>query len=320
MLRYSFMKKILFILLYSFLGMLGFSQSNIRLNDYWENTYYINPSSFYSLYQYTASTSARTQWAGFDGAPGTGFLTATVRPNPRGRMQIGQFGLKIYYDEIGYTTLKNISVSYAYSVKMKKDLLLNMGMAGNFQSLDYDMTKSNLETIGDPAIYNTKNNEWDFNPDVGMELIGRSFMIGASGQNIFSLLIKENKAQTNTNFLYAIFRSTTGKMVNFQYGICGIQNVNLSQLELKVSTIFNRNNRPDLFKVGVAYRTKKELGFSCGIDLSQLSNGLGNSLWLSCRYDYNFSNIRRSSFGTPEVTLVWKYGVLLDCKCQELFK
>ncbi|HET6559546.1 MAG TPA: PorP/SprF family type IX secretion system membrane protein [Prolixibacteraceae bacterium] len=314
------MKKAVLILLVSLLGMSGYSQSSIRLNDYWENTYYINPSSYYSLYQYTASISSRMQWMGFPGAPGTGFFTATVRPNPRGRIQIGQFGLKVFYDEIGYTQLKNISVSYGYSVRLKKDLLLNMGMAGNFQSLDYDMTKSNLETIGDPAIYNTRNNEWDFNPDVGMELIGRSFLIGASSQNIFSLLIEENKAQTNTNFLYVMFRSTSGKNVNFQYGIAGILNVDLSQLELKVSTILNRNNRPDLFKLGVAYRTKKEMAFSLGMDLSQLSDGLGNALWLSCRYDYNFSNIRRSSFGTPEVTLVWKYGVLLDCKCQELFK
>lgn len=314
------MKKVIFILWVCLLGMQGYSQSSIRLNDYWENTYYINPSSFYSLYQYTASVSSRMQWMGFPGAPGTGFFTATARPNPRGRMQIGQFGLKVYYDEIGYTMLKNISVSYSYSVRLKKDLLLNLGMAGSFQSLDYDMTKSNLETIGDPAIYNTRNNEWDFNPDVGMELIGRSFLIGASSQNIISLLIKENKAQTNTNFLYAMYRSTTGRNVNFQYGICGIQNVNLSQLEVKVSTILNRSNRPDLFKVGVAYRTKKEMAFSVGMDLSQLKDGLGDALWLSCRYDYNFSNIRRSSFGTPEVTLVWKYGVLLDCKCQELFK
>lgn len=314
------MKGILFILLFSLLSMGGFAQSNIRLNDYWENTYYINPSSIYSLYQYTASTSARMQWIGFSGAPSTGFFTATVRPNPRGRVQVGQFGLKVFYDEIGYTTLKNISVSYAYSVRLKKDLMLNLGTAGNFQSLDYDMTKSNLETIGDPAIYNTKNNEWDFNPDVGMELIGQTFMIGAASQHIFSLLIKENKAQTNTNFLYAMFRSTSGRLVNFQYGICGIQNVDLSQLEVKVSTVVNRNNRPDLFKLGVAYRTKKEMAFSVGMDLSQLGKGETSSLWLSCRYDYNFSNIRRSSFGTPEITLVWKYGVLLECKCQQLFK
>jgi len=235
-------------------------------------------------------------------------------------MQMGQFGLKIFYDEIGYTSLKNISVSYSYSVKLHKDLLLNLGTAGNFQSLDYDMTKTNLGTIGDPAIYNTRNNEWDFNPDVGAELIGKKYMLGISGQNIFSLLIEENKAQTNTNFLYGLFRTGSGKMVNLEYGICAIQNVDLSQLEVKVASIFNRSNGPDLFKFGVAYRTKKELAFSFGMDLSQLAKSSSNSCWLTCRYDYNFSNIRRSSFGTPEILLIWKYGVLMDCKCQQLFK
>jgi len=91
-------------------------------------------------------------------------------------------------------------------------------------------------------------------------------------------------------------------------------------LEFKISTIFNKSNSNDLFKVGVAYRTKKEVAFSVGMDLSQLVKNSGNSCWLSCRYDYNFTNIRRSSFGTPEILLIWKYGVLLECKCQELFK
>jgi len=74
------MKRILVILTYLFLSIVGFSQSNIRLNDYWENTYYINPASIYSLYQYTASAGARMQWIGFAGAPNTGFFTTTVRP------------------------------------------------------------------------------------------------------------------------------------------------------------------------------------------------------------------------------------------------
>lgn len=314
------MKNVLFILLFDLLCLAGFSQSSLRLNDYWENTYYINPSSINSPYQYTASTATRLQWRGFSGAPVTGFLTTTVRPYPHGHVQVGQFGLKVFYDEIGYTKLTNISISYAYSVKLKKALLLNLGAAGNFQSLDYDMSKSNLETIGDPAIYNTKNDQWDFNPDMGMELIGKKFLIGASSQNVFSLLIKENKAQTNTNFLYAMFRLRTSNTLNFQYGICGIQNVDLSQVELKISTIFNRSNNGDLFKVGMAYRTRKEVAFSVGMDLSQLAKNLGNSCWLSCRYDYNFSNIRQSSFGTPEILLIWKYGMLFECKCQELFK
>ena len=299
---------------------MGFSQSNIRLNNYWENTYYINPASIYSEYHSVASVAGRTQWIGFPGAPNTGFITATVRPYPKRHTQIGQFGLKAYFDKIGYTKRTYISFSYSYSVKLKKNLLMNLGAAGSFQNASYDMTKQNLETIGDPAIYNTMNNQSNFNPDFGVEFVSKSFLVGAASQNIISVLPKDNKLQTNTHFLYAMYREKTRNPVDFQYGICAIQNDNLTQFEFNITGFINSNNYSDLFHLGVSYRTMREYGVSFGIDLGKFGKKSSNTCQLACRYEYNFTNIRQNSFGTPEILLIMKFGILPDCKCRELYK
>jgi len=228
--------------------------------------------------------------------------------------------MKAVYDEIGYTKFLNVGVSYSYSVKLRKDLLMNLGTAGNFQNVAYDMNKRNLETIGDPIIYDTELNDWNFNPDVGVELVSKSFLIGASSQHIFSMFTHDNKFQTNANFLYAMYRMKVKSPVSFEYGVCGIQNEEFSQVEAIVSSVFSRYNHQELFKLGIAYRTRKELGFMFSIDLGKLNKDIGNSCLLACRYDYNFSNIRRSTFGTPEILLIYKFDILQDCKCEELYK
>jgi type IX secretion system PorP/SprF family membrane protein len=314
------MKKVIILILFNLIGLIGFSQSNIRLNNYWENTYYINPASIYSEYQFTASVAGRDQWIGFPGNPISGFLTATVRIYPKRNTQIGQLGLKAFYDELGYTKRVNISPSYSYSVKLKKNLLMNLGLAVSFQQTTYDMSKSTVGTIGDPIIYMNNNTYWESNADFGVEFVGKSILFGAASQNLFSLFNKENWVQTNTNFLYAMYRKKSQNLLYFQYGICAIQNVNLSQMEFNVSSFLSPNNHPDLVQLGVSYRTSKEFGVSFGMDLGKFGKKMGSSARLAFRYDYNFGSVRYSSFGTPEILLSMKLGLLPDCKCRELFK
>lgn len=296
-----------------FLCLTGFSQSNIRLDNYWENTYYINPASIYSEYKFMAGVAGRKQWIGFPGAPSTEYFIFTGKINTKENIQVGQLGLKIYNDVVGFTRLINVSTSYSYSVRLNKRLLMNLGVAYKIQNYSYDLTKSHRVISDDPLISLLENNQNTYNSDIGVEFVSNSFLFGAALQNLMSLFSEENPLQSNSNLLYVMHRTNKDYSFYLQSGICAIQNENLYQMEFTLTGFVNPKKHPDLFQLGFFYRTGKEFGVLFGADL-------GNSLRLACSYDYNISGISHKSFGTPEILLTWKFGKLRDCECRELYK
>lgn len=307
------MKYILLTISFVFFFLIGFSQSNIRLKNYWENTYYINPASVYSEYQYVASAAAREQWIGFPGAPSTQYIAFTARAyTDRTQItQIGQIGLKAFHDNIGFTKVINISPSYSYSLRMHKNRRLNLGFAYKLQQNSYDMSKSNREIIDDPTTYAIRTKWSSHNLDLGVEYIGYSFLFGASSQNLMSLFTDEENLQTNTNFIYGMFQSKLDRSFNLLFGLCGIKNENIYQAEINMSIISGTGNRNLLF--GFSYSTKEEFAALFGIDLS-------SSIRLACSYDYHIGGISHSSVGSPEFLLIWKINKIRNCECKELFK
>lgn len=304
------MKNFVFLLILNLLCLAGFSQSNIRVNNYWENTYYINPASIYSEYNFVITGAGRKQWINFPGAPETLFATFTAFSDKLNT----QLGLKIFSDKIGYTSLKNISLSYSYSVTLNKTHRLNFGVSGNVQDVLYDITEANTETIGDPTLYASLNKMTNFNSDLGLELVGKLFLLGASSQNLFSLFTKENMLQTNANFFYASYNMLSKHPVRLRYGIAFIKNETLSQFEFNLSSYFSFNKRPDLFQLGLLYRTKNEVAALFSIDL-------GRSIRFAYSYDFFLGDISRSSFGSQEVMLIWKFSEIPGCPtCDKLFK
>jgi type IX secretion system PorP/SprF family membrane protein len=304
------MRRLYFSIIFTLVYMTGFSQSNIRLNNFWENTYFINPASIYSDYNFMVSAAGRNQWMQFPGAPKTGYFTGAAFSEKWNT----QIGIKAFRDIIGYTSLNNLSLSYTYSVVLDKNHKLNLGLSGNVQDVYYNMSNASTETIGDPAIYNNLSKESNFNADVGAELVGKAFLIGASSQNIASLFSTENKLQTNSNFLYVMYKMKSQIPIHINYGVCFIQNEKLSQFEFNVSSYFSLNNHPDLFLLGLLYRTKNEMAALFSIDI-------GKSVRFAYSYDFFIGDISRSSIGSQEIMLFWKFGKIPTCTtCTKLYK
>ena len=295
-------------------NLIAFSQSNIRINNYWENTYYINPASMISEYQYVASLAAREQWISFPGAPQTEYFTFTSKlyTNKTHSTQIGQLGIKIFHDKIGYTNLFHLSPSYSYSVRLNMKWLLNLGAAYKIRSTSYDLSKATTQNVGDPVLNTTQTNWSNHNADIGFEIISYSMLIGFSSQNFLSLFIDADNYQTNANFLYAIFKTELDETFNLLSGVSFINNHNLFQTEIKLSLVTSSRHFPN-FEVGAFYRTTKEFGVLFGVDIV-------NNLRLAFSYDYNVSGIIHSSYGTPEALLIWKLGKIRNCECEDLFR
>ena len=115
-----------------------YAQSNVRLNNFWDNLYSINPAYITNKYLGSIGIAARKQWMGFPGAPSTYLVTGTLVLDKLNT----QFGVKAYEDMIGYTHTSSASLSYAYAVNLNDDWRLHLGVAASFQSLWYDMDMS----------------------------------------------------------------------------------------------------------------------------------------------------------------------------------
>jgi len=296
------MKKVVFFFLFMLLFQLGFAQSSIRINNFLENPYYINPAAIDDDYAAVFSVAARKQWFGLSGSPSTFFASGTRYLD---NMQT-QFGLKVYADQIGYTHISNISFSYAYSVVLDPDWRLHLGLAASFQNLSYDLSQVNPETLDDQAFLTHLLKQNNYNCDLGAQLTNKTLTLGMSGLNIFSIFFNENKLQTNANFLYAKYRKKTNQAIDMQYGVSAIQYGSALQMEFSLTSYFKYYQQPDIFQAGLFYRTRNDMGVLLGLNL-------GESVHLWYSYDFNVGGIRTSLVGTHELMLVFKLDKRPDC-------
>lgn len=279
---------------------LVFGQSNIRLNNYWANTLTINPAAIYDKYDAVFSVAANKHWVGIPGAPVTYLGTATTYIE----QYHTQLGLKFVQDKIGYTSSSNLNLSYGYVVFVNYDWQLHLGIAGNYQRMNYDVSQVDMAEF-DPDVLRYLEPQNNFNADAGFEITTKSLRFGAASQNIFSLFSEDaNRVQANTNFVYLRYRQYNDNVVNLGAGVCGIQYGNLYQTEFSLTNYFKFSNRsglvsqPDLFNIGLFYRTQNELGLVFGFNVSE-------SIQLSYSYDYHLGGIRYGSYGTNEFMLVY---------------
>jgi type IX secretion system PorP/SprF family membrane protein len=223
-------------------------------------------------------------------------------------------GIKAFHDLIGYTELLNLAPSFAHLFRLNGDRMrVSMGLAYKVQRISFDFSSATTGLPDDPALYRNETRWNVHNADIGIELVNRSFIIGASGQNIVSLFTGEkDELQTNTNFLYVMNRIPFDNSFHLLSGITAIKNDQLFQMEFMTSVLLRTRNTPD-FQIGAFYRTIREFGVLFGMDIS-------DSMKLAFSYDYNISGISHNSYGSPEIMLLWKFGKIGNCGCSELFK
>ena len=297
------MKKTVLLLFFCLPVIMLVAQSNIRLNNDWNKTYIINPASISDQYLAEFSMAARQQWLGFEGAPRTLFASGTLYIDEL----YTQFGLKVMQDKVGFTSTTDVDLTYAYAMRFNETWKLNLGLGLSFQSLGYDVSEVQSPTSSDPTVINRLLNENNVNSDLGFEFTNKFYRLGFASQNVFSLFSNINKLFPNTNFIYATYRDSNHDFFNLGYGVCGIQYSNLVQMEFNVTGYFKATPTTNPFQIGLVYRTWSEVGLLFGLDLT-------HNLRASYSYDYNFSGISNSSFGTHELMLTYRLDKVFQCK------
>lgn len=153
----------------------GFSQQTAQYNHYIFNQMVINPAYTGSKGMININGIYSSQWTGLDGAPTTQTLSAE---GPFLR-NIG-VGLHVIQDKIGAQSTTGMYGNYAYRIKLKKDLMLSMGIATGVTYYTMDGTALNHNTEDDPAIPLGMESVTKFDSKVGIFLYGKRFYAGFS--------------------------------------------------------------------------------------------------------------------------------------------
>jgi len=296
------MKKVVLSIIILTVVIKGFAQSYVRLNNYWDKTYIVNPASVNTDYLAEFNVITRQQWLGFTGAPKTLFLSGTVYIDD----MYTQFGMRMLRDEIGYSATTDIDLTYAYSMRLNIDWRLRLGLGLSFQSLTYDVSKISSPTPGDPTVFNRLLNQNDINSDLGFEIKNKFWRFGFCSQNVFSLFSPVETNFINTNIGYGMYRDYSHEYVNLGFGVSAVQYRNLYQMEFNVTSYFKMTNQSSPFSLGLTYRTWSEVGASFGIELFK-------NVHVSYNYDYNFGAISTNSYGSHEIMLTYNIDKVFKC-------
>ncbi|MCL2097523.1 MAG: type IX secretion system membrane protein PorP/SprF [Bacteroidales bacterium] len=314
------MKRFILILLGISVGLTTKAQSNLYFNNYWQETYLINPASIDPLgSDWRLGLGSRTQWLLMPGAPITGQLAA-MYCNEAYNLQTG---FSIITDKIGYTYSMDIALSYAYIIFMG-NAQLNLGTSLHWQNLFYDKSQIITEDEHDPYIIDLYSDNWwkqgRINSDFGIEYSWNSsgygtVLLGAVSKNFIpsSVFSSDLDIFPNTNYLYGRFNSDnrnalrqSRNIYNFDYSVALIGiHTSLPQKPNFLQGIANVNvhwNYEDyIFTTGLLYSTKSDLGFILGLDIVY-------NFSASLIYQYNW-RVRTDIFnpvGTIELVLTYR--------------
>jgi len=150
--------KILFITVLLISSVIVNAQQRPTFSTYVYNGLALNPAYAGSQNMFSVIFTNRNQWINIDGAPNFQSITAqtTWKDN-----QIGT-GLNITRDAIGSYEVLSVYGSYAYKIKMARNIL-SMGLQGGFDYNRADFSAINLSEQGDPLFDSFSK----FNPNFG---------------------------------------------------------------------------------------------------------------------------------------------------------
>jgi len=278
------------------------SQSHIRLNNYWDNTFSLNPASINDSYIGTISMATRQQWVNFLGAPSTYLATGTLYFED----YYTQIGMKILSQKKGLTNNTQIDLSYAYALLLRNDWVLNMGVALNYQNFSYDVSKITFPVDENPSTYERLIETNNLNSDIGIELNHFTYKLGFSSLNIFSLVNPKNDLHPNTNLLYAMYRQQNSDYLNLGVGLSAFQYSNIYQMEFNATAFLKKTGKSIPLQLGLFYRTWHEVGFIFGAEIDRMK--------ITYSVDYNLGLIREKSFGTHEIMFTFNLKRTYRCR------
>ena len=257
----------------------------------------------------------RNQWAGFDGAPKTFFLSAEVNlsdyrgtseslsgeepPVAKAGIQ-HSVGLSVLYDSYGPFIENQIFLSYRSRINITKKVSLQAGGAVAYHLQTLDGRSLTSEEASDPSIskysnQTSRSGRLDFN--VGLAVTGADFYAGYAMQNVVGSMDERNSGFQRNSEIQYIAQGGYRKALSEKFGLVINALIRFDKhidetIEGQVKSVFYNTAW-----LGVGYRNQLAYSFNLGFRMKQLRVGYA--------YEIPTGDAQMTGSGTNEILVTY---------------
>jgi type IX secretion system PorP/SprF family membrane protein len=296
------MKKIIVSILATFLMIFQMqAQQNVMVSQYMFNGLLLNPA-YAGSHDYLSSTLMyRNQWVRVDGAPITSILAVD---GPLKNRNVG-LGLIIMNDKIGATDQTDVYGNYSYSIKIKEGKLA-LGIKAGVSRYVYNTDKLVYWDKTD-NVYEAGNKQTSWLPKFGLGMYystkkwyaGLSIPVLFAYDPNYNFSLDVNKSSLDRRH----YMATAGVVLPLNeyfklkpsFLVKYVPNAPI-QADLNASLIYK-----DKFWVGASFRSGDAIA-------TILEYQTGSHFRVGYSYDFTFSNIRKSTYGSHEIMIGYDFG------------
>lgn len=315
------------------------AQQRPQWTQYMVNQYLVNPAVAGSENYVDVRAGYRAQWTNFSGGgqPHTAFISANAPigkamcMNTRTRHRTsGYHGIGGYmlYDQTGPSKRIGTYLSYAYHLRLGKDLFASMGVTGG--ALQYVLDANQLDIANgntSNSVYYQGNDvaatsyrKWIPDFTVGTWIYGKDFYVGASVNQVV-----DQKLDFAFNGIGTQAPSNTGKLVQHTF-LTGGYNIHVDRDLTVIPSVmvkgvigaplsFDLNCKVrymNTYWAGISYRRGDALAVMAGFVISQMFD-------VNYSYDITLSDIRKYSSGSHEIMLGYRIPLQQNLICPSHF-
>jgi type IX secretion system PorP/SprF family membrane protein len=305
---------------------LAYSQQLPLYSHYLFNKFLINPAHAGSDGFTSYNITAREQWIGYSGAPGTYSLSfqtrilkrgyrlnqnifnrTVFRPGTTGRVGFGGY---VFSDKNGLVQRTGFQASYTYNLWIKDYTQLSLGLAFTGYHFKINVDERSFEESTEPLLFdNLRRGVLIPDLDFGIYLLNPRFDIGFSALQILGTASKIG------NYAYNNYRMDRHYYLFGSYTFySGVKAEIEPSLLLKMSEQFRPQadigltyNYDQTIWAGLAYRTGGALITNIRYRFIN-SRVKMTSVYIGYAFDFTLNRIQRVTYGTHEVAMALKFG------------
>lgn len=325
-------RRVLKYIIILFLAVSGnsFAQQFPIYSQYWTNKYLLNPAVAGHEGYTSVNLTARKQWAGLQGAPGTVAVSGqsrilrqshisrrkSVRRRRSSMSRSGRVGVGgyIFSDNLGALGKIGFQGTYAYHLSLRNSQL-SFGLGIKGMQLRIDKDKVNVENPDD-FLDASLNRSFVFDGDFGTYFSTKNFYGGFSLQNLFESYFIVNDQQGSKVRIerqYLLIGGYRYDVIDFVYlepsfNFKFSENV-VSQLDLNLTCYFKEDYWGGLaFRTGSGSKIATETLGGRGSSLIFYGGARIDKFFFGYSLDYTLSSIQKYSYGSHEVMVAVKFG------------
>jgi len=260
------------------------------------NNFSLNPAFAGSESCIDFRAGYRLQWAGFEGRPGTAFVSGHGKIKPKvlnGKDWFMGVGGRIISDEAGPFSSIRLELAWAIHVQLSKSVYGSFGIfAGitqsRFSTDKLDVNQANQELTSQTSI---------LGPTItpGLLIYGKDFFVGFSIQDVVAYQMPDVGIETNISPHY-IFKTAKNFKLSRRSELIPsliIRTVSGAPVNYELTMMYSLDKN---YQIGIAYRNQAAVA-------GLLKLRLFGSLTLGFAYDYIINTQRFGTTGSYEIIL-----------------